>query len=295
MQTTTYIMFFLLTFFAANSHAEIYKYKDKNGKWQYTDKKPKDVEPDVVNYKSQEKEKAGLIFAVVESNGLNKLQVTNPFFAPVELLVKSPQFKNGRKRIVIAARAKLGILKTAENIAEYNYWWYLGDPKAKPGQQLYHWPVDSRSCPRITQGFNGKFSHTKESSQYAVDIALSVGTPIVAARKGVVVRVKDDYHMGGVNDFFLDKGNYVSILHEDGTFALYAHILLGTAAVKPGDKVDVGTMLAKSGSSGFSSGPHLHFVVYKNKGFAQASIPFQFIGQSGNSFTPEAGTRLCSG
>lgn len=295
MQTTTYIALFVLALCAVNTQAEIYKYKDKNGKWQYTDKKPKDVEPNVVNYKSQEKEKTGPAFEVLQANGLNKLQVTNPFFAPIELLVKSPQFKDGRKKIVVAPRAKLGILKTAEKITEFDYWWYIGDPKINPGQQLYQWPVDSGSCPRISQGFNGRFSHNKESSQYAVDIALSVGTPIVAARKGVVVNVKDDYHMGGVNDFFLDKGNYVSILHEDGTFALYGHILLGTAAVKPGDKVNAGTVLAKSGSSGFSSGPHLHFVVYKNKGFAQSSIPFKFIGRDGQAFVPEEGSRLCSG
>ena len=295
MQTTTYIMLLVLAIWTAATQAEIYKYNDKNGKWQYTDKKPKDIEPDVVDYKSQEKQKVEPVFDILVTNGQNKLQVTNPFFAPLELVIKSPQFKNGRKKIVLAPRAKLGLLKTTDAIAKFDYWWYLGDPKATPDQQLYHWPVDAGSCPRITQGFNGQFSHTKESSKYAVDIALSVGTPIVAARKGIVVRVKDDYHMGGVNDFFLDKGNYVSILHEDGTFALYAHILLGTAAVKAGDKVEVGAVLAKSGSSGFSSGPHLHFVVYRNKGFAQASIPFQFIGKSGKSFTPEAGTRLCSG
>ncbi|MBU2713367.1 hypothetical protein [Zooshikella harenae] len=64
-----------------------------------------------------------------------------------------------------------------------------------------------------------------------VDIGMKVGTYIAAARPGTVVSVKKDYHMRGTSNYFLDKANYVMVMHDDGTYATYAHILLGTAMV----------------------------------------------------------------
>ncbi len=108
-----------------------------------------------------------------------------------------------------------------------------------------------------------------------------------------MVQVKDNYHMGGTDEYFLDKANYVQVMHEDGTFAIYAHLLLGTAKVKPGDRVAAGTPVGQSGSSGYSTGPHLHFVVSRPGDFAYPSIPFQFLNASGQPFVPEAGKTVC--
>ena len=93
--------------------------------------------------------------------------------------------------------------------------------------------------------------------------------------------------MGGRKKYFLDKANYVKILHEDGTYAVYAHILQGTAMVKPGENVQLGQRLARSGSSGYSTGPHLHFVIQKNVGLKTHSIPFVFKDAEGKTFTPK--------
>lgn len=273
--------------------AEIYKYKDANGKWQFTDKKPKQADAERVNYKSNEKMKPGPTFSLVRNNDLNHFKVKNPFHAPMTLEINSPQVANGKKEWLIPPQASLDLIQTSDAVAPYKYRWQLGDPAAVPSRQRYQFPVQTPACTHISQSFNGHFSHTKEHSRYAVDIAMDVGTAIVAARAGVVVWVKDDYHMGGVNDYFLDKGNYVSVIHDDGTFASYYHILLGTAAVKPGDQVEAGQLLAKSGSSGFSSGPHLHFVIYRNAGFRQQSIPFQFVTKNGNLVEPVQGLKIC--
>ncbi len=283
----------LIASFAAAVQAEIYKYQDQNGKWQFTDKKPKHLEPEVVNYKSTEKAKIQPKFETINTKGFNYLMVENPFFAPIQLQLISAQVKTGKLTRVLGARQTISLIKTTDAIAEFRYRWQLGDPKAVPSPQVYHWPVDSFSCARISQGFNGSFSHTADYARYAIDIALPVGSAILAARAGTVVTVKDDYHMGGVNEYFLDKANYVSVIHDDGTFGFYGHILLGTAAVKPGDKVSAGTLLAKSGSSGFSSGPHLHFVIQKNKGFAKTSIPFQLVDKHGQPSVPEYNKKSC--
>lgn len=273
--------------------AEIYKYKDADGKWQFTDKKPKGAESEVVGYKSSEKKAQGPSFNVEQVKGVNYLMVQNPFHAPIMLRLESEQLSSGKKEWLVPAQASMKLFQNREAIKGYRYRWQLGDPNVSPANQTYYFPVQSQLCAHISQSFNGRFSHNKDHSRYAVDIAMDVGTPLVAARAGVVVGVKDDYHMGGVNEYFLDKANYVSVIHDDGTFAGYFHILLGTAVVKPGDKVSVGQLLARSGSSGFSSGPHLHFVIYQNKGFKQLSIPFQFVTKNGNVIEPAEGLKIC--
>jgi len=73
---------------------------------------------------------------------------------------------------------------------------------------------------------------------------------------------------------------------------VYAHILIGSARVKPGDRVAVGDVLARSGSSGYSTGPHLHFVIRKNSGLQTVSIPFSFRDADGAPFTPREGMKL---
>jgi murein DD-endopeptidase MepM/ murein hydrolase activator NlpD len=116
---------------------------------------------------------------------------------------------------------------------------------------------------------------------------MDVGTYLTAVRAGTVVWVKGDYHMSGTTQYFLDKANVIKVLHDDGTFASYAHILMDTAMVKEGDKVGVGDKLARSGSSGFSTGPHLHFSIIKNAGLKNIAIPFKFVDQNGTAFIPK--------
>ena len=56
-------------------------------------------------------------------------------------------------------------------------------------------------------------------------------------------------------------GEYIVINHHDGTMTLYAHMLSGSRTVSPGDKVTQGQVIGKVGSTGKSSGDHLHFEV----------------------------------
>ncbi|MEO6675774.1 MAG: M23 family metallopeptidase, partial [Pseudomonas sp.] len=60
------------------------------------------------------------------------------------------------------------------------------------------------------------------------------------------------------------------------TMGVYLHLMRGSVSVQEGQHVIVGSALARSGNTGNSSGPHLHFVVQRNVGLALESIPYEF-------------------
>ncbi len=147
----------------------------------------------------------------------------------------------------------------------------LGDPRLLPKPQ--HYPLPWRGGPfRQTQGANGQYSHFTPKGRHAVDIAMPEGTPIVAARGGVVVQTESRQHGREPRP----GGNYVRILHDDGTMGVYLHLMQGSVSVRPGQRVETGMPIARSGNTGRSTGPHLHFVVQRNVGLAVESSPFQF-------------------
>lgn len=92
----------------------------------------------------------------------------------------------------------------------------------------------------------------------AVDFQMPIGTSVVAARAGIVVAVQEDY----ADDNGIDlQENYVFIKHSDGTIGRYFHLTRQGALVEVGDSVRQGEVIARSGNSGQSPVPHLHFDV----------------------------------
>jgi len=177
---------------------------------------------------------------------------------------------------------------------EYSYTNYfkLGSNCAKHDDScVYHLPYAAGSRFKVTQGYNGSFSH-KGSNQYAIDWQMPEGTPVCAARGGVVVRVKDDSSIGGSSIKYDPYNNYVLIRHDDGTLGHYCHLTKGGVCVKPGERVEVGEKIALSGNTGFSSGAHLHFSVFKTKdGRERISIPVKFKTADGEGVTLVEGQR----
>ncbi len=112
------------------------------------------------------------------------------------------------------------------------------------------------------------------------------GTPIVAARSGYVIDNVRLFDTGKLDPAFLDKANYVLILHDDGTWADYAHLTHYSANVYVGTRVEAGTVIGLSGSSGYSSGPHLHFAIQRNEGGKVVSVPFRFYTVAKGTFSP---------
>jgi len=141
---------------------------------------------------------------------------------------------------------------------------------------VYFLPYEAGTECKVTQGYNGSYSHSG-SDQYAIDWKMPCGTPIYAARRGMVVKVKVDSSSGGPDRKYENQANYILIRHSDGTVANYAHLSKNGSKVTPGDIVEAGDLIGYSGNTGFTSGPHLHFSVFKTKnGKQRLSIPVKF-------------------
>lgn len=101
--------------------------------------------------------------------------------------------------------------------------------------------------------------------KYAVDFIIPEGTPIKASFDGIVVDVKQDSDINGLDESFDKLGNYIEIEHQNGEYSIYEHIKKDGASVKIGDKIKRGQVIGYSGNTGWVAhlGPHLHFDVHK--------------------------------
>ncbi len=140
---------------------------------------------------------------------------------------------------------------------------HFGDTRARHDPStLYRLPFEDGKTFPVAQSYGGTLTtHAGEQDQYAIDIAMPEGTPVVAARDGIVVNVTVEHVAGAADPKLLDLANSITILHGDGTIAVYAHLAQRTAIVKRGQRVAAGDRIGFSGNTGYSSGPHLHFAV----------------------------------
>lgn len=152
-----------------------------------------------------------------------------------------------------------------------------GSSNARPRDVAYLLPLALPTA-RIDQGFAGAFSHQDAENRYALDLAAPEGTPVLAARAGVVMQVQTgmpEASPAQTTDA-LKRANFIRILHADGSMGLYAH--LSAVEVRPGQSVQTGDRIGLSGNTGYSTGPHLHFAVQVNRGMQLISIPFRLAG-----------------
>lgn len=172
------------------------------------------------------------------------------------------------------------------------YRYYMGNIFARHNDAFaYRLPYPKGEVYKVDQGFGGAFSH-RGDLQHALDFNMPVGTEIYAARGGKVVLVEESNNRGGASEDMMDYANYITIIHDDGTFADYTHLQYQGANVEQGQEVRMGQLIGYSGATGYATGPHLHFVVKKAKrGGGFTSIPVKFttkdgiqILQEGNSY-----------
>lgn len=133
--------------------------------------------------------------------------------------------------------------------------------KAEDTSYVYGLPFEKGKTFRVIQGYYSSFSHKNRA---AIDFNMSPGTKIIAAREGIVVRVKEDGDRGGLNRKYRQYGNNIVIEHSDGSRAGYWHLRKDGAVVNAGDSVKKGELIGYSGKTGYAALPHLHFIVWRS-------------------------------
>ncbi|OIJ65865.1 M23 family metallopeptidase [Streptomyces mangrovisoli] len=125
----------------------------------------------------------------------------------------------------------------------------------------------------LSASFNQAGSHwvAKHSGQ---DFAVPIGTNVVAAHSGTVVKAGS--HGAGDGSAY---GNAIVIKHSNGTYSQYAH--LSRIDVKVGQHVKTGQHIARSGNTGNSTGPHLHFEIRTTPNYGSAVNPVTFLRSHG--------------
>jgi murein DD-endopeptidase MepM/ murein hydrolase activator NlpD len=129
-------------------------------------------------------------------------------------------------------------------------------PKAEASFYVLPYGIGQRS--QVTRTFDHFTPLNDGVGLYAVDFGMPIGTPVHAARTGLVVAVEERFSDDDRADF---HENWVMIRHQDQTIGRYIHLTQSGALVEVGDSVLQGQMIGLSGNSGASTGPHLHFDV----------------------------------
>lgn len=283
----------------------LYQYRDENGVLVFTDRRP----PEGQDFEERALAKSGGRGEVQllnrEIDGGTVLVARNTYYAPVEIAWVLTSIENVSTdapavgSMVVPARADqelMTLLRTDPALSmrfEYELRYLLGSPDAVHApDEAYRLPYALASSHAVSQAFPDAVTHADPASLHAFDFAMPIGTGIYAARDGIVVDVASDYFEAGL-DPNVDgpRANIVRVLHDDGTMSLYAHLNWNSIRVVPGQRVRRGEQIADSGNTGFSSGPHLHFVVQRNDGGRLVSVPIEFAGPAGTSIVPQRGDR----
>lgn len=135
---------------------------------------------------------------------------------------------------------------------------------------------------RISSGFTGRRRHPitrRISAHYAVDFAAPSGTPVVAAADGKVVSVGWDGHLGRA----------IRIRHGSEYTTLYGHLKGYARGIRKGATVRQNQLIGFVGSSGRTTGPHLHYAMYRN---GSPINPLRFKSPSAEPLPEELRPRL---
>lgn len=205
------------------------------------------------------------VSVLIEFSELSNLSVNKK--VPFKVVLKPNQFR--QKFITLSPKNT-----NRKNSYRYTFRTINGDCNKKHQTKYpYRLPFEKGKKVRIMQGFFGDFSHQK---QHAIDFDVPIGTKILAARDGIVIETKDDSDSGGKTKEFANQGNFIRILHEDATTAVYFHLKKNGVVVKVGDKVEKSQLIGYSGNTGWSTSPHLHFEIRQNSFEEKKTVPFLF-------------------
>jgi len=177
----------------------------------------------------------------------------------------------------------------------YSCSWTVGDQLARHNdEQIYQFPYAAGQSYRVLQGYGSRFSHTGRE-YYAVDFKMSEGTPVHAARDGVVARIEESNDIGCWEDGCGKYANFIVILHSDNTTGEYYHLQKDGALVEPGQTVRAGDLIGLSGNTGHTTMPHLHFAVYRALAWGRTqSIEVRFASTDGIVDRPQRNAKYAA-
>ncbi len=210
------------------------------------------------------------LYSIESGDDTLLIKANNDFSVPVtvrlDLELGNLRLLDNDRLVVIPAKSSGNVVARLKKITPddpytciYNWKIVLGDATRVPDDNFaYGYPYQSPVPLPVSQGPGGDFSH---HGSFAYDFAMPVGSLVTAARDGIVAFVDTKWTAGGKDQSLLDKANVISILHADGTIGNYVHLSKDGSFVQEGDLVTKGQVIALSGNTGFSSGPHLHFEV----------------------------------
>lgn len=161
-----------------------------------------------------------------------------------------PLFRGGT--ILLLAVSLFGC--RGEDAEKWRYACQKLDTPSSASQYVLPYPVGTEA--KVNQGnCSGQGHGHQHFWNHGYDFVMKIGTPVTAARSGTVGWARDGCLDG-------DGGctNLITVIHEDGTVALYSHLTGGGVHVKTGELVRQGQLIGSSGNTGNTGGlPHLHF------------------------------------
>jgi murein DD-endopeptidase MepM/ murein hydrolase activator NlpD len=233
-----------------------------------------------------------ILFSYEQTENGYKMMVSNDEFCPVSFkidfeLTNLKSTKGNNTIFVVPAKTKNFVFTELEIITKGKYGFSYKTLANYGDHNLSNYDVDfAYNLPyekggkfKIYQGYNGKSTHHNENS---LDFTMPVGTPILAAREGVVVKVIDSNYITCFEKKCAEYNNYIIIYHPDGTFSRYVHLKKGGSLVKEGDTIKQNDIIGYSGNVGWSNGPHLHFMVFMQKIEQQITLETKFKVNDGN-------------
>ncbi|MBC7722684.1 MAG: M23 family metallopeptidase [Pedobacter sp.] len=228
----------------------------------------------------------------IKANGKTILYAENKEACPVSLVLKltlqNMVSNNGSDKVYVIPTnathyklAELQVIKRGVSGFSYRYKAYFGDVNQQQNDDNFEYDLPYKKGLQFTvnQGYNGSFSHKNEN---ALDFDMPIGTEVLAAREGIVVDIVDTNIGACLDESCKTKANYVLLYHADGSFANYAHIQYHGAKVVVGDIVNKGDVIAFSGNTGFTKGPHLHFVCFLPQIDGRETLATKFKTGNGN-------------
>jgi murein DD-endopeptidase MepM/ murein hydrolase activator NlpD len=291
----------------------LFKYKDESGQWVFSDKQPTAGQ----HYEQANRASAALLTPRAqvrrEDTGDTVVLVAeNTCLCPVQIglvftLASNIVYAAGGTvsagdviNVVVPASAtvQLATMRRDDSDApwsvDFKDAFLLGDPGAiHQPDSVYRPPFAAARQFTVSQAWPDAITHTTPDSRHAIDIAMPEQSGVYAARGGLVVSVAYSNFLGGTDRAeFGARANLVKIMHDDGTFGIYAHLSWDSIRVRPGQRVVSGEYIANSGNTGFSTGPHLHFAVVRNDDSKLVSVPVTFSGRPGEIMQPKTGSPL---